>query len=400
MSGPSPASIGSISLVFLLGAGILRGAEEGPAARGDEARPRPPSGRGGPGEGRRPVLRPPPLRPGDGVALIAPASPVRRAEIDEAVANLTRRGYRVKVSDAADAREGYLAGGDAARAEAVNRAFADPEVRLVLCVRGGYGSPRILGRIDYDLIRSHPKAVVGYSDITALLAAIQARTGLITFHGPMAGKDFNGRTGLSPYADRHFFGLLAPLEPFEPGAFADWGAGLPGGADPRFALAGGVAEGVLVGGNLSTLASLMGTPFEVDTRGAILFLEDVNEEPFRIDRMLCQLRLAGKLGSARGVLLGAFTNCVARAPRESLTLMQVIEEYFEDLGVPVLAGFPAGHIPQQATLPIGARVRLDAGARTLSILEPAVEEPRGPAAGPAPAAEGKPLPAGLAPGER
>jgi muramoyltetrapeptide carboxypeptidase len=155
---------------------------------------------------------------------------------------------------------------------------------------------------------------------------------------------------------------------------------------------------VLAGGNLSTIASLMGTPFEVDTREKILLLEDVNEEPFRIDRMLCQLRLAGKLAAARGVLLGAFTNCVARAPKESLTLMEVFGEYFDHLGVPVLGGFPAGHIPQQPTLPIGGRVRLDATARTLTILEPVVEPPRPPAA--APAAPEPALPAGAPPGPR
>jgi muramoyltetrapeptide carboxypeptidase len=348
----------------------------------------------------QPPLRAPAIRAGDGVALIAPASPVRRQEIDEAAANLTRRGFLVKVSPSAEGRDGYLAGSDAARAEAVNRAFADPEVRLIICLRGGYGSPRILDRIDYGFIRSHPKVIVGFSDITALLAAIHQRTGLITFHGPMAGKDFSGRGGLAPYSDRHFFGLIGP-DAAEPGAAAlgDWGAGLPGGTDPRFTISGGAAEGVLVGGNLSTLASLMGTPFEVDTREKILFLEDVNEEPFRIDRMLCQLRLSGKLAAARGVLLGAFTNCVARAPKESLTLMEVLAGYFDHLGVPVLAGFPAGHIPQQATLPIGGRVRLDATARTLTILEPVVEERRPPPAA-APAAPEPAVPGGAPPAPR
>jgi muramoyltetrapeptide carboxypeptidase len=320
------------------------------------------------------ALRPPPVRPGDAVALIAPASPTRSGDLEEAAANLRRLGYRAKIAPQATDREGYLAGSDAARAEAINRAFADPEVRLILCVRGGYGSPRILDRIDYGLVRRSPKAIVGFSDITALLIAIRQRTGLVTFHGPMAEKDFSGRGGLSPFSEEHLFSLIGP-DPFRPGAppFSDWGSGLSG-APPRRTLRGGAAEGPLVGGNLSTIAALMGTPFEIDARGAILFLEDVNEEPFRIDRMIRQLELGGKLAAAKGIIIGGFTRCEAKSPKESLSLWAIFETYFGDLGIPVLAGFPTGHIPQQATLPLGVRVRLDAGARTVSILEPAVEE--------------------------
>ena len=329
----------------------------------------------------------PALRTGDCIALIAPASPANPGEIADAASNLRKLGYRVKVSPAAAERFGYLAGSDEARAESVNRAFADPEVKLILCVRGGYGSPRILPRIDYDLIRRSPKAIVGYSDITALLVAIHQRTGLVTFHGPMAGKDFSGRTGLSPFADQHLFALLGP-EPFDAAElpYSDWGAGLPGGAGARRTISGGVAEGRLTGGNLSTVAALMGTPFEIDTRGAILFLEEVNEEPFRIDRMLCQFALAGKFAAAKGILLGGFTRCDAKSPKESLALPHVFETYFEGLGVPVLAGFPAGHMPQQAALPLGIRVRLDASAKTLAILEPAVDPGKGAGAPPGPPA--------------
>jgi len=322
------------------------------------------------------VMRPPAIRGGDTILLIAPASPGDRKEIEEAAANIQRRGFRVKISPEASAPEGYLAGSDGTRADALNQAFLDPEVRMIICVRGGYGSPRILDRIDYDSIQRHPKVLVGFSDITALLIAIHQKTGLVTFHGPMAEKDFSGKAGLSAYTDRYLFSLVG-LEPFQPLAepFLDWGGGSKTGTESRRTISGGSTEGALIGGNLSTLAALMGTPYEIDTRGAILFLEDVNEEPFRIDRMLCQLRMARKFAVARGILLGRFTNCVAGSPRGSYTVDQVLSSYFVGCGIPVLAGFPAGHIPEQATLPFGSRVRLDATARTLSILEPAVELP-------------------------
>ncbi len=320
------------------------------------------------------VIRPPALQSGDTIALITPASPAERSDVEEAAENLTRRGFRVKISPAVREREGYLAGTDALRVEALHRAFSDPEVRMILCVRGGFGSPRLLDKIDYDLVRRHPKIFVGYSDITSLLIAIHQRTGLVTFHGPMAGTDFSGRGGLSPFAAQHLFSLVG-LKPFQLEAepFADWGGSSQEWVESRRTLSEGVAEGTLIGGNLSTIAALMGTPFEIDTRGAILFLEDVNEEPFRIDRMLCQLRLARKFAVARGILLGSFTNCVPRSPRESFTVWEVLQAYFAECGIPVLAGFPAGHLPEQASLPFGSRIRLDATARTLSILEPAVK---------------------------
>jgi muramoyltetrapeptide carboxypeptidase len=321
---------------------------------------------------RPPVLKPPPVRAGDTVLIVAPASPGKQSEIEEAAVNLRHQGFKVKIAPQVGERNGYLAGSDQARAAALNEAFADPEARLVLCARGGYGSPRVLDRLDYDLIRRSPKVVMGFSDITALLIAIQNRTGLVTFHGPMAGKDFSGRAGLSPYGAEYLFPLIGG-QPFRAeGVFQDWGKGSPHGGEPRRTIAPGAAEGVLTGGNLSTVSALLGTPFEIDARGSILFLEDVNEEPFRIDRMLNQLRLSGKLGAARGFLLGGFTRCTARAPEESFTVEEVLASYLGGLGVPVLAGFPAGHLPEQATLPLGIRVRLDATARTLSLLEPAV----------------------------
>jgi muramoyltetrapeptide carboxypeptidase len=309
------------------------------------------------------VVKPPALVAGDTIGLVAPASPIDDSIVKQAVANLQKSGYRVKLSLGYRQARGYLAASDEVRALELNRFFEDPEVKAIICLRGGYGSPRLLDRIDYDLVRANPKILVGYSDITALLTSIQKQTGLVVFHGPMA-KELSGE-GPPPFTARHLWGALRP----DPSLFDDWGRG---NAPPR-TLVPGVAEGRLAGGNLSVLACTMGTPHEVDLRGAILFLEDVAEKPFRIDRMLNQLRLSGKLSDVSGVLLGQFTGCSAPETDAGLGLEQVFQDYFGGLQVPVLADFPAGHIADQATLPFGIRVRLDATERKLSLLEAPVE---------------------------
>jgi muramoyltetrapeptide carboxypeptidase len=311
------------------------------------------------------TLKPPPLQKGDTVGLVAPASPLDEPVVQAAVENLRKSGYAVKLSLGYRQARGYLAASDEVRAAELNGFFADPEVKAIVCLRGGYGSPRILDRVDYDLLRRQPKILVGYSDITALLNAVHARAGLVVFHGPM-GKEFAGAGGLSPFTAKYFWDVLQPSSPLAP----DWGRN--GDANGMRTLAGGVAEGVLVGGNLSVVTSTLGTPYELRCQGAVLFLEEVSEKPFRIDRMLNQLRLSGKLGQLKGVLLGSFTGCQENG-KDELELDEVFADYFKPLGVPVLAGFPAGHVADQATLPIGVRVRLDATAKKLSLLESAVE---------------------------
>lgn len=322
------------------------------------------------------AIKPPALRPGDTVALLAPAGSVSKKKVGEAARNIEKRGYRVRIFPNAYGARGYLAGDDSSRAKDLNMAFGDPEVRMILCLRGGYGSPRILPLIDFDRIRKNPKIFVGYSDITALLIAIRQKAGLVTFHGPMAMADFSGKWGLAPFSAKHFWSLLEmPENPrrVDAALYSDWGGSPPKKMPVPRTLAPGVAEGKLIGGNLSTLVALMGTPYEIDTRDAILVLEDVNEEPFRIDRMLCQLEMSGKLRECRGVVLGGFTRCVPKNKRPSLKVEEVIDDYLGGLGVPVLTNYPSGHLPQQATLPIGSMVRLDADARTLSLLEVPVD---------------------------
>ena len=320
------------------------------------------------GDGPAP-LKAPSIKQGGGIALVAPGGYIADAVVSRTIDVLKGHGYRVIPLIPNRPRRGYLAADDLARLEMFNRALRDPDVDAILCMRGGYGTPRILDDVDYEAIRKSPKLIVGYSDITALLLAIRRRTGLVVFHGPM-GADFAAHhSGLSPFSDRHFWGALGP-ENAGPGnsQFDDWGKN-SGGGKPR-TLVRGVAEGILAGGNLSMISATMGTPYEIDTRNAILFIEDVNEKPFRIDRMLAQLRMAGKLRQARGILLGSFTGCDAVNAETSLSLQQVFLDYFKDLEVPVLEGFPAGHgLRDHAVLPLGIKVRLDATRGTLSLLE-------------------------------
>lgn len=322
------------------------------------------------------LLKPPALPKGGTVGLVAPASPLNDSLTRAAVQNLEKRGYRVKVSPESRGRKGYLAGDDEARASALNALVADPSVDAILCLRGGYGSPRLLDRIDYEAFRAHPKILVGYSDITGLLLAVHRRSRVVVFHGPM-GKEWSVGRGLSPWSEKYFWPALAP----ESALFEDWGGERAPGMKSPTTIVPGIAEGTLVGGNLSVLCSTVGTPYEIDAAGAVLFIEEVSEKNFRIDRLLNQLRLAGILARAKGILLGGFTGCDVRDPEGDIPLAQVFEDYFRPLGIPVLADYPAGHLPDQAMLPLGIRVRLDAGAKKLTLLEPPVarEAPGGDA---------------------
>jgi muramoyltetrapeptide carboxypeptidase len=259
---------------------------------------------------------------------------------------------------AASQKLGYLAGTDDARAADFNDAARDPQIRGIFALRGGYGTMRILDRIDYDALRADPKVVLGYSDLTALLNAVTQRTGLITFHGPVAA--------LSDFTANEVLWLRAALMNAAP-------LGTLHVPNAR-ALAGGVAHGRLAGGNLTLITALIGTPHQIDVSGAILVIEEVDEAPYRVDRMLTQLRLSGALSRAAGIIAGGWTNCdVSEDHRYAgLRLADVLVDRLSDVGVPVLSDLPIGHIDEQWTLPLGAQATLDADARTLTIGEPAV----------------------------
>jgi muramoyltetrapeptide carboxypeptidase len=299
------------------------------------------------------------LESGDTIGMVAPASPSDHSKVEKAVKNLTAMGYRVKTGESVYKSRGYLAGGDELRAEDINRMFGDDEVNAIFCLRGGYGSQRILDLVDFKLIRNNPKIFMGFSDITALLNAIYQECGLITFHGPMGG-DFAGGLGKSTKA-----AMRKALESTDP-------IGEVPNPEVPEVVAEGRAKGALVGGNLSIVAASLGTPYEIDTKGKILLLEDVNEEPYSIDRMLNQLRLAGKLRDAAGIVLGDWGDSEPKEPEKSLSLEEAFEDMFKNTGKPVLKGYKIGHCKPNITVPIGAEALIDTCSRTLCILEQAV----------------------------
>lgn len=319
-----------------------------------------------PAKERPPLLKPRHLSPGDTIGLVLPASQAFEAStVDLAVEQLQALGFRVKVGTHAHAKHGYLAGTDEERAADLMAMFTDPEVDAVVCFKGGWGTPRLLPRLDFAAIRSNPKPFLGYSDVTALLNAIHQQTGLVTFHGPMAGSN------LRPFNREGLRRVLMSTDPI--GTLAN-----PPKEDDELVARGyrtvtitpGQARGRLAGGNLTLVASLMGTPWEVDTDGAILLLEDVEEELYRIDRMLTQLALGGKLAKAAGVVFGYCTDCPVEGP--SLSLEEILHDHLGRLGVPVVAGFAFGHREKALTLPIGLTATVDSVAGTLSFDEAAV----------------------------
>lgn len=313
------------------------------------------------------VIRPARLRPGDTVALVAPASAnFLRAEIDTAMLLVEALGLKPKPGAHLAKRYGYLAGTDAERASDVNTAFGDPDVKGILAVRGGWGCARLLPHLDYDLIRRNPKPLVGYSDVTALLLAIHARTGLVTFHGPI---------GLSAWTaftlERARAVLFEAQAPTLANILVDDERLVPEHYRTR-TLTKGRARGRLLGGNLTVLSHLVGTPYLPDWDGALLFLEDVNEDIYRVDRMLTHLALAGILARVRGVVFGACTDCDPGSGYGSLTLEEVLDDHVASLGLPAYSGAMFGHIDDQFTLPVGVEAELDADAGTIRLLAPAV----------------------------
>ncbi len=266
-------------------------------------------------------------------------------------------------------KSGYLGGSVEERVDDLHAMFRDPEVKAVFALRGGYGSAQLLDSIDYGLIRANPKIFLGYSDITAMHLAIQKKTGLVTFHGPVVLSRF------SQYTQDHFKAALFETKPI--GSITN-----PSGSNvlrPEHVLRTirpGKARGPLAGGNLTLISTTMGTPYEIDTRGKIVFLEDVDEEPYRIDRMLTQLRLAGKLDAAAGIIFGECVDCKPKDYKPSFnstfSLGEVLDNFLADLKIPVLAGLTVGHTDDQLTLPIGVTATLDADGGVLVIEEAAL----------------------------
>lgn len=301
------------------------------------------------------------LNIGDTVGVVSPASTLSTDDgLDRAEHWIRGMGLVPKFGPNAGGRYGYLAGTDEQRASDLNAAYADPEVRAVFAVRGGWGGARILPLLDWSAIRSHPKLLIGFSDVTALHLAFAARAGFPTIHGGNATSSWRKASWESLWRL-----AFAADTPTLGGAEIEAETG-------RVArtIAGGKATGRLLGGNLTILSTLMGTGWLPDLKGAVLFLEDVNEAEYRIDRMFQQLKLAGVLGGLAGVIFGQCTNCATTAPDYAgFTIDQLIDHYFAPLGVPAVTGFDVGHVGNQLSLPSGARVELDADARTVRVME-------------------------------
>jgi muramoyltetrapeptide carboxypeptidase len=311
-------------------------------------------------------LKPPRLKNGDLIALVSPAStPSPREKIDASVRYLEKLGYRVKVGRHAGNEYGYLAGTDAERAADFNEMLRDQEVKAVFALRGGYGTPRILPLIDYETLRRHPKIISGFSDITALQLAIYQHTGLITFSGPMPAVEFWKNP--DPFTEENFWRLLSSSEET---------LSLPNPPDdPARTLCAGIAEGVLLGGNLSLVTSSIGTRFLPSFRGAILALEEVDEVPYRVDRMLAQITNSGIARQIAGLLLGKFTHCEPKDPaKPSLATDQLLSDFAAAAKIPAITNLAYGHVPRKMTLPFGARVRIEAVENPrIQLLENAVE---------------------------
>ena len=299
-------------------------------------------------------MRRPLLHAGARVALVAPAGPLRGEEdLQRAQENARALGWTPVVGAHVLSRDGYLAGTDGDRLADLNAALTDDAIDAVWCVRGGYGAMRILDQIDYAAMRRRPKPLVGYSDVTAVHAAMATRCEVVTFHGPTA------RASLTPFSRASLARALS----------GDDSCGAAAGART---LHDGRARGRLVGGNLALLCALSGTSYAPDYRDAILVVEDVNEAVYRIDRMLTQLRLGGQLAQCRGIVFGQFCDIPTDSPEESIgarTLENVLREIAGTLGIPCIAGAPVGHIKDQWTMPLGADAELDANECTLRILQ-------------------------------
>lgn len=313
----------------------------------------------------KPAAAPVPvLRPGAKVAIVAPASAAPNAS-DLAAEWLEDRGFAPVVMPASrtrlDAPYEYLAGTDAQRLDDLHAAFAAPDIGAVWCLQGGFGSWRLLDKLDFAVLRQHPKPFIGYSDITALHLAMQRHAGFVTFHGPMLAQDLVA--GKREPTESHLLAML--------GGQIGQGAWIQPPPDTRAVeLVAGTASGRLVGGNLALIAALIGSRHEIDTRDAILFFEDVNEALPRVDRLLSQLAAAGKFDGLKGVIVGNFTRIIGTnledAQAQSLLYPLVIEQ-FAARGIPVLAGWPSGHGEPNLTLPLGARVTLDTGRAALRL---------------------------------
>jgi muramoyltetrapeptide carboxypeptidase len=307
---------------------------------------------------RNSSIKPRALRPGDKVGIVAPASNVKREMLEAGCDGLRRAGYEPFYFESILERDLYFAGSVERRVRELEDMFVRDDIRAIVCARGGYGSNHLLSTLDMKKIAAHPKICVGYSDLTTLLTVFTDSANLIAFHGPMVAKDFAVADGVD----------LASWQNATSGT-AEWEIGEGSGAKPLLA---GAADGILYGGCLSILVAALGTPYDIQTAGTILFLEDLAAKPYQIDRMLMQLKLASKFKDVRGIIFGEMMDC-RQSPTQDYMLEEVVLRVVGDLGIPVAYGLRSGHVSHaNITLPIGVKAKLEVGDKvTLKILESA-----------------------------
>ncbi len=315
------------------------------------------------------IIKPPKLKKGDTIGLITPASAIKKEQLIQTKATLKKLGFKSYHTHRVLLKKGYLAGIDVERVADIHHMFENENVHAIICIRGGYGTPRILQQIDYELIRKNPKIVIGYSDVTAMLQAIYKFSGLITFHGVVGTSDF------TEYTQQNFLNVLG-----QPNDSLLIPSILPNNLlkdeYKPYVINEGIAKGELAGGNLALIVSLMGTPYEIELNGKLLFIEDIGEAPYNVDRMLTQLLLSGNLQKLKGIILGVFNNCDFNnediTAENSLSLKEVLIDRLSGLGIPVVYGFSFGHIANQAVFPIGINAELNTQTMSLKLLEKAV----------------------------
>ncbi|MFG6149748.1 S66 peptidase family protein [Halobacillus sp. B23F22_1] len=295
------------------------------------------------------------LRHGSTVGVIAPASPPNLRSLQKAIPFLNGLGLNVKVAPHVSSIYGYLAGSDEQRLHDFHMMFADSEVDAIICAGGGFGTSRIVNSIDYKMVKQNPKIFWGYSDITYLHTALRQKTGLVTFHGPMLSSDV-GKKEFDPLSKSMFSQLFHPtlLEYSE-------------SVSPLHVISEGEAAGKLVGGNLSLLVNTIGSKYEIHTKNRLLLIEDIGEEPYRIDSFLSQLKLAGKLDEAAGIVVGDFKDAAPKKREESLSLQEVLDYYFANLNKPVISGFKIGHCLPHYAVPLGSESTLSSRSKSLSV---------------------------------
>jgi muramoyltetrapeptide carboxypeptidase len=315
------------------------------------------------------VIKPKRLKDGDRIALVAPGSYISESELQDSVKNLSDLGFQVTFTERLTLQNGYFSGTDSQRAEDLMEMFEREDVDAIMCVRGGYGCSRILALLDYNVIKKNPKILIGYSDVTALLYGIFKKTGLISFHGPVATSTFN------EFSVKNFKSVL--MNPESTKKFFNANPTSDENIYGVQSLVKGKAKGRLVGGNLSIMVSLIGTKYDVDYSNKIIFIEEIGEEPYRIDRMLTQLIQAEKFKKAAGIMMGIFSKCEPKEKdasfSKSFSLMEVLKDRFSDFKIPIIYGMSFGHVKDKFTIPFGGLAELDTSEQSFTLLEPVVK---------------------------